>query len=175
MPNHIHGIIILSRPTVGAGPCACPDVDTSRDFPGNASESIGNGKLVGLGQPMEDIGQSREVDGQPHDVLGQPQGVAPTEVNHGLSLPDVVHRFKTMMTKRYVDGVKQNGWPPFSGKIWQRNYDEHIVRDEEDMTRIREYITNNPARWDTDKENPMIKTGQTKQEYDGINGNMENT
>ena len=49
---------------------------------------------------------------------GQPQGVAPT----GLSLSDVVHRFKTMTTKRYADGVKQKGLPPFSAKLWQRNY-----------------------------------------------------
>ncbi len=44
--------------------------------------------------------------GQPRND-GQPRGVAPT-----LSLPDVVHRFKTMTTKRYTDGVKQSGWPP---------------------------------------------------------------
>lgn len=57
-------------------------------------------------------------------LIGQAQGPAPT----GLSLPDVMHRFKTMTTKRYTDCVKQNGWPPFSGKLWQRNYWEHIVR-----------------------------------------------
>ena len=39
---------------------------------------------------------------------GQPQGVAPT-----LSLPDIIHRFKTMTTKCYADGVKNNGWPRF--------------------------------------------------------------
>ncbi|HAX61253.1 MAG TPA: transposase, partial [Elusimicrobia bacterium] len=59
-----------------------------------------------------------------YEQNGQPQGVAPT----GLSLPDIVHRFKTMTTKRYIDGVKQNILPPFNKRIWQRNYWEHIVR-----------------------------------------------
>ncbi len=58
-----------------------------------------------------------------------------------------------MTTKRYVDGVKQNGWPPFPGKLWQRNYWEHIVRDEPELNRIRQYIRNNPAQWDMDRLN----------------------
>ncbi len=69
----------------------------------------------------------------------------------GLSLPDVVHRFKTMTTKRYADGVKQSGWPPFPGKLWQRNYWEHIIGNESELNRIREYIRNNPAKWGQDK------------------------
>jgi REP element-mobilizing transposase RayT len=83
-------------------------------------------------------------NGQPQ-ITGQPQGVAPT-----LSLPDVVHRFKTMTTKRYTDGVKQNGWPPYPGKLWQRNYWEHIIRDEHELNRIRQYIRNNPMNWKND-------------------------
>ncbi len=103
--------------------------------------------IVGAGpRACPDSGQSR-ADGQPQN--GQPQGVAPT-----LSLPDVVHRFKTMTTKRYTDGVKQNGWPRFEGKLWRRNYYEHIIRDERELNRIREYIVNNPAQWDMDRENP---------------------
>jgi putative transposase len=84
---------------------------------------------------------------------GQPQGVAPT-----LSLPDVVHRFKTLTTKRYADGVKQSGWSPFVGRLWQRNYYEHIVRDEESLGRIIQYILDNPARWEFDRENPAATT-----------------
>jgi REP element-mobilizing transposase RayT len=37
--------------------------------------------------------------------------------------------------------------------LWQRNYFEHVVRDEKELNRIREYIINNPARWDEDEEN----------------------
>jgi putative transposase len=130
MPNHFHGIIVL----VGAGPRACPDA----------------------GLPPVDAGPRAcpdggpRVDAEPHRLeKGQPQGVAPT-----LSLPDVVHRFKTLTTKRYADGVKQLGWPPFRGRLWQRNYYEHVVRDEESLNRIRQYILDNPARWEFDRENP---------------------
>ena len=73
---------------------------------------------------------------------GQPRGVAPT----GYSLPDVVHRFKTMTTKKYVDGVKLHGWQRFDGKLWQRNYWEHIIRNEQELSRIRYYIENNPMQ-----------------------------
>ena len=63
---------------------------------------------------------------------------------------DMVHRFKTMTTKRYADGVKQSGWPSFPGKLWQRNYWEHIIRDEMELNRIREYIHINPTQWEFD-------------------------
>jgi len=77
---------------------------------------------------------------------GQAQGPAPT----GFSLPDVVHRFKTMTTKKYTDGVKQNGWQPFPTKLWQRNYYEHIIRNEVAYLKIAEYIQTNPQRWEED-------------------------
>jgi putative transposase len=69
-------------------------------------------------------------------------------------LPDVVQRFKTMTTKRYADGVKQRGWPPFPDHLWQRNYYEHIIRDEESLNDIRQYIVDNPTQWELDRENP---------------------
>ena len=68
-----------------------------------------------------------------------------------MTLADVVHRFKTMTTKRYVDGVNQAGWPGFRGRLWQRNYYEHIIRDDESLARIREYIADNPLNWATDE------------------------
>jgi putative transposase len=113
---------------VGAGPCACPA--------GPCACPAGPCACPG---PTE---------------TGQPQGVAPTT----LSLPDVVHRFKTMTTKRYIDGVKTRGWHPFPGRLWQRNYYEHIIRNEESLTRIRQYIVENPLRWHLDRENPDRNT-----------------
>jgi REP element-mobilizing transposase RayT len=88
---------------------------------------------------------------------GQPQGVAPT-----LGLPDVVHRFKTLTTRRYVDGVRGLGWLPFRDRLWQRNYHEHIIRDEDSLDRIRQYIQNNPARWLFDRENLAAITPEPK-------------
>lgn len=87
----------------------------------------------------------------PQQNQGQPQGVAPTK----LSLSDCVHRFKTMTTKRYIDGIKINAWQSINGKLWQRNYFEHIIRNENSMDKIREYISNNPLQWDSDEFNPF--------------------
>ncbi len=38
--------------------------------------------------------------------------------------------------------------------VWQRNYYEHVIRDEESLNRIRQYISDNPLRWEFDPENP---------------------
>lgn len=38
--------------------------------------------------------------------------------------------------------------------VWQRNYYEHVVRDESELNAIREYVLSNPARWDDDDNNP---------------------
>jgi len=38
--------------------------------------------------------------------------------------------------------------------VWQRNYYEHIIRDEKEMDAIRRYILNNPLQWEMDHENP---------------------
>jgi len=71
------------------------------------------------------------------------------------------------MKNGIIGKLKQHGWPSFPGKLWQRNYYEHIIRDENDMARIREYITNNPAQWDTDRENPMARANQNPQGPEG--------
>jgi REP element-mobilizing transposase RayT len=80
---------------------------------------------------------------------GQPQGVAPMT----LTLFDVVGRFKSITTKKYIDGVNQNNWQRFDGKLWQRNYWEHIIRNENEYLRISQYIIDNPIKWDHDKLN----------------------
>lgn len=69
----------------------------------------------------------------------------------GSPLHRVVQWFKTMTTNNYIRGVKQNNWIPFNGKLLQRNYYEHIIRDENDYNRIAHYIMNNPKNWDNDK------------------------
>ena len=65
--------------------------------------------------------------------------------------------FKTMTTNEYLRGVKGKGWKPVVLRLWQRNYYEHIVRNGKELDRIRRYIADNPARWDTDQENPEAK------------------
>jgi putative transposase len=64
------------------------------------------------------------------------------------------HGFKSLTTKRYSDGVRQHGWRAFPGRLWQRNYFEHIIRNDYSLDQIRLYIVNNPASWALDRENP---------------------
>jgi REP element-mobilizing transposase RayT len=55
-----------------------------------------------------------------------------------------------MTTNEYIRGVKNNNWQPFNKKLWQRNYHEHIIRNEQSYLKISEYIINNPANWEND-------------------------
>jgi REP element-mobilizing transposase RayT len=89
-------------------------------------------------------------------------GAGLPENGTGLSLPDIVHRFKTMTTKKYTDGVNQSGWRPYDQKLWQRNYYEHIIRDDDEMNRVREYIWNNPLNWVRDDEYSGFKNQATE-------------
>ena len=79
--------------------------------------------------------------------------VAPT-------LGNVVGAYKSLTTMEYTRGVKTLHWPPFEGRLWQRNYYEHIIRDGESLNRLRQYITDNPAQWAFDRENPVADRGQ---------------
>jgi REP element-mobilizing transposase RayT len=151
MPNHVHGIVVLPSlesdlypdlTAVGALPCGCPSgpktspgVDTSC----NANVPANNAT------PSEDSSAQQ----------GHPQGGAPTGFADGdaaggkqrLSMIDVVERLKSLTTKRYGDGVRNDRWPRYSGKLWQRGYYERVVRNEAELGKFRNYIETNPARW----------------------------
>ena len=81
---------------------------------------------------------------------GQTHRSVPT----GTPLSEAVQWFKTMTTNAYIRGVKQDNWQPFPGKLWQRNYWDHVIRNESELHRIREYIRNNPALWEQDQLHP---------------------
>jgi putative transposase len=70
---------------------------------------------------------------------------------------DAVGWFKTMTTNAYIRGVKQHGWSPFDGKLWQRNYYEIIIRDERAYITISKYIVDNPKKWEEDKFRWKVK------------------
>ena len=69
----------------------------------------------------------------------------------GSPLRDIVGWFKTMTTNEYIAGVKDGRFMPFKGRLWQRNYYEHIIRNYDDYINIAEYIQNNPLKWEEDK------------------------
>jgi putative transposase len=129
MPNHFHFIIVITavdpQPYAGTHPPMQPSVGTHL-----------------LTQPP--VGAHPRVRPK-----GQTHGPAPTA-----ALGKIVQWFKTMTTNAYIRGVKEQGWEPFPGKLWQRNYYEHIIRNGRALNTIRQYIDNNPANWDADQLHP---------------------
>lgn len=82
------------------------------------------------------------------DNVGAGFKPAPTnKKRHGL--PEIIRGFKTFSSRRINEMRRTPGV-----KLWQRNYYERIIRDENEWNRIREYVVGNPVRWDMDRENP---------------------
>jgi REP-associated tyrosine transposase len=91
----------------------------------------------------------------PPDTSGDPSGThasplrqRPIGTQPG-SLSAVVQNFKSISTRKINAARGAPGTP-----VWQRNYYEHIVRNEAELTAIRDYIMANPLRWDDDENNP---------------------
>lgn len=61
----------------------------------------------------------------------------------------IVRGFKSTVTKQ-INIIRQNPGSP----VWQRNYYERVIRNDAELDRAREYIINNPLKWELDKENP---------------------
>jgi putative transposase len=136
MPNHFHAIIINNgkgnpnasyqkrpQPIVGADLSVRPSEE-------NAEHNLPNGSILGEHNLPND------------NILGE---------HIGSPLRGVVQWFKTMSTNEYIRGVKNQGWPSFQGKLWQRNYYEHIIRDQRAFQNISGYIENNPGKWEDDR------------------------
>ncbi|MGR3310202.1 MAG: transposase [Candidatus Brocadiales bacterium] len=88
-------------------------------------------------------------------------------------IPKVIGFFK-MNTAKQINIIRNT-----SGiQVWQRNYYEHIIRNEDKLNRIRKYIINNPLQWQFDKENPERIQDSTNIKfvfYQNQWGNLEET
>ncbi|MCZ6775218.1 MAG: hypothetical protein O7D34_02035 [Ignavibacteria bacterium] len=90
-------------------------------------------------------------------IMGQSVGatrrVAPTSGNKRLtssSLGSIIGQFKSVSAKRIKKLCSTSGV-----SVWQRNYYDHIIRNDDDLHHMCEYIANNPLRWALDVENPQ--------------------
>ncbi|MBM3472944.1 MAG: hypothetical protein FJX75_06745 [Armatimonadetes bacterium] len=135
MPNHLHAILTLER-GVGADPRVRP-----------VSPAYGHGADTWVRpyrrQERRRFGSSVRPywDMQPAGCPGGP------------ARGTIVQWFKTMTTNEYIRGVRIGTWPPFRKRLWQRNYWEHIIRNQADLAEIETYIESNPAEWAWDEEN----------------------
>jgi putative transposase len=141
MPNHFHSIMQIVD-TVGA-----PLVGALNDTRAQNNAGAQNDRHApnNLCSPNDLVTAN---DAEKNDK-GRPQGHAPTK--HGKTVGDILDAFKSITTVKYIHGVKQSGWEHFNGKLWHRNYYEHIIRNEQQYQRISDYIIDNPAKWKDDK------------------------
>jgi REP element-mobilizing transposase RayT len=123
MPNHIHGIIVIS--------------DGETAIIEGSAQATATAPVVGARFRNSEDEENRATT-----------RVAPT-------IGKVVAAFKSLSTVVYIRGVKEKRWPAFHERLWQRNYYEHVIRDEADLNRIRRYIDENPLKWEFDAENPQ--------------------
>jgi len=89
-------------------------------------------------QPSSSI-QPLPADASPHPPKGTVAG----------SLNAIIQNFKSISTRKINQALDTPG-----NKIWQRDYYEHIIRNESELNAIRKYILGNPLRWQLDQENP---------------------
>ncbi len=176
MPNHFHGIIQITTNDVvivGADLRVCPD---KTGQPHDIGQSHDDGQPCDNGQPHRvaptgGASESGEYNilinkmrngqggntglgghtGPPQPGPSQPGTPQPGPHKSNPPLHEMVQWFKTMTTNEYIRNVKQNNWPRFNGKLWQRNYYEHIIRNEKSYYQISEYIRNNPIKWQDDR------------------------
>jgi len=83
------------------------------------------------------------------DHKDRPYGTPPDSIGR------MIQAFKSISTNRYIVGVEKHNWEPFRDRLWQRNYYDHIIRNEHELSDIREYIVNSPFNWQKDEENKV--------------------
>ncbi len=127
MPNHIHGILIL------------------KDGQAKHNEFVG----AGLADPP--VATHNASSPKPALLL---QNVAPLSsknvaTTQRYSISEIIRGFKTFSARR-INQIRRSPGVP----VWQRNYYEHIIRDETASSTIRRYVANNPKSWKADQLHP---------------------
>ena len=129
MPNHVHLII-----NIGKG----RKWDSNDDGKGRKWDSARtlNHKIIVGADPCI----------RPNDNINS--NIRPNDnINSIFSLSEIIQRFKILSTNRYIYGVKNQNWPRFYKRLWQRDYYERIIRNKQEYMRIEKYIKNNPENW----------------------------
>jgi putative transposase len=165
MPNHIHGIIVINNETS----LISNNTVTNTQTPFAPNPNVGGGLVPAPAQDTNELTfhKTKQIDGETaflaNDTVGASTREAPTDAKTPFianmndskrpTLGDVVGAFKSLTTHAYILGVRENGWTPFDKRLWQRNYYERIIRNDDALTKARAYIEANPQNWPTDSEN----------------------
>jgi putative transposase len=139
MPNHIHGIIVLND-DIGAGFTPALTMFTPAQNVANDTQNVAaqNDADTRNNEPRyrrTKNGQSRK--GQPRGLPLQP------------TIGNIIGAYKSLVANGCLDILKSKN--KTLGKLWQRNYYEHIIRNEQSYQTIFNYIIHNPEKWAEDK------------------------
>ena len=156
MPNHAHVILWIvdavgatHSPTISGqmvNAVLTDGPDQTQRVLGNASPLLANSEKTVNVVPTDGPDQTQRVLGNASSPL-RPNGPAPGSVGA------IIGNFKSVTTRRIN---KMNHAP--GDPVWQRNFYEHIVRNERALHAIRQYIADNPARWHLDRYNAAAES-----------------
>ena len=121
MPKHIHAIVLINDRRGGS----------TRTGESKGSIVIGNNRIVWH------AGQTRPYTANSLNHKGK------TTV---YGLPEIIRAFKSSSARRINQLRKMHGTP-----VWQRSYYDHIIRSEQDLRKIWDYIETNPQSWKDDQ------------------------
>ncbi|MEY8798367.1 transposase [Francisella philomiragia] len=133
MPNHFHCVIHI-----------CND--------GYRMNERANIEFAPTNGNTRSVQNRDDIESSPTKV---PVGVE--SISTRVSLSQIVQTFKRQTTIEYINGVKTKNWQPFDKCLWQRNYYEHIIRNEKSYNEIIKYIQLNPLKWELDELNPKFE------------------
>ncbi len=103
--------------------------------------------IVGVDRCVDPIQNNKISDNNKINHSGRTHRSAPT-------ISGIIQWFKTITTNKYIQNIKNNDWPSFPKRLWQRNFHDHIIRNDKSLYNIRNYIRTNPQTWQHDLENP---------------------
>jgi REP element-mobilizing transposase RayT len=125
MPNHVHGIVVITD-------------DPRRGEASRATDSHAEPVPEQMRRSFDEM-----ASGDASPLPSRASGVAAG------SLGAIIGNFKSVTARRINRLRRTPGLP-----VWQRNYYEHVVRNERALQAIRQYIADNPDRWAWDTYNP---------------------
>ncbi|MGA7671907.1 MAG: hypothetical protein WBW04_15875 [Nitrolancea sp.] len=139
MPDHIHGITIL---TEGRGEaCLRPNNEASSSLGDvNWPQSETKSAVPEPGPARQQRTDEGEGKLRPYSNT-RARGTAPGSVGR------IVQAFKSLSTREYLATLRQRGSDDSYQRLWQRNYYERVIRSDREHSYLYDYIAANPQRW----------------------------
>jgi putative transposase len=164
MPNHVHGIIELVNNTVGAENFPPNNDDVVNVGANNYSPKNDDANTVGANNYSPENDDANTVGANNYSPLPQidaenkrAENFPPLQTpfkSPSKTIGSIVRGYKIGVTKWFRNNNGANNDSPLQQPpqpVWQRNYHEHIIRNEQSYQTISNYIINNPQNWKDDK------------------------